>query len=415
MYPLIAMLVSLILLIILLHYRVKLGRAMFASALALALLLKLTPSLLWTQLVSEWHKDASFTQSTPYLFISLSALLLMVNVIGAAMQKAGISQRLGPAMQGLFRSRRLGLCAIPMIMGLLPTPGGIMLSAPMVRDLGDQIGIGRSRQAAINFFFRHQFESVWPLFPAVPLVQGIFAVSAFAVIGHNLVITVLALLGGAIGLLFFGMPAKNPKNDAPPRRFHHSLTDFLHALWPIALTAVLYAAFNVPPAIGITIGVFGLLILHRIPRKRWPTIFKAANEPDFVLLIGSALLFKLNFQAAGAIPQIKDFLVAVNLPPSVIIFTLPFVVAFLTGLTMPTVAITFPFLVAFIGKGVEAQMGLQTLAFSGLLCGLYLTPVHLCLALSASYFQAPLYKIILRLLIPIAFIAAAGIVSAIFL
>ena len=55
-----------------------------------------------------------------------------------------------------------------------------------------------------------------------------------------------------------------------------------------------------------------------------------------------------------------------------------------------------------------------TLAFSGLLCGLSLTPIHLCLALSTSYFQAPLPRIVLRLLIPIAFIAAAGIIAALF-
>ena len=414
MYPLIAMFVSLVLLIILMHFRVKLGRAMFLSALALAILLRITPNLLWTQLTSEW-RDFPFTQSTPYLFISLSALLLMVNVLGKTMQQAGISGRLAPAMQGLFRSRRLVLATIPMMMGLLPTPGGIMLSAPMVRDLGDQLGIKRPRLAAINFFFRHQFESVWPLFPAIPLIQTTFGVSVVAVIGHNIIITILALIGGAVGLLIFRIPPNTASVTVQHQRFHHSLIDFLHAFWPIALAAVLYAVLDLPPAVGIAIGVLGLLILHRIPRNRWLAIFKAANDPDVVLLIASVLLFRLNLQATDAVPQIKDFFIAANLPPSVIIFTLPFVVAFLTGLTMPTVAITFPFLVAFIGKGQDAQMGLQTLAFSGLLCGLYLTPVHLCLALSASYFQAPLSRIIIRLLIPIAFIAAAGILAALFL
>ena len=408
------MLMALILLIVLLRYRIRIGRAMFISAFSLALLLRVTPSLMWTELTSEWQTN-SITQTTPYLFISLAALLLMVNVIGATMQEAGISRRLSPAMHGLFRSRRLALSAIPLMMGMLPTPGGIMLSAPMVRDLGDQLGLKRDHQAAINFFFRHQWESVWPLFPAVLLVQGIFAVSAFTVISHNIVILIFGLVGGAIGLLSFSMPPKNRGTDPQLGRFHHSVRDFLHAFWPIALTAGLYAGLDVPPAVGIMLGIAGLFLLHRIPRNRWATIFKAAKEPDFVLLIASALLFKLNLQAAGAIPQIKDFMIAANLPPGVIIFGLPFLVCFLTGVSMPTVAITFPFLTAFIGTGEQAQMGLQTLAFSGLLCGLYLTPVHLCLSLSASYFRAPLPIIIARLLVPTAFIAAAGIVSAIFL
>ena len=110
----------------------------------------------------------------------------------------------------------------------------------------------------------------------------------------------------------------------------------------------------------------------------------------------------------------KDFMMAANLPPGVIIFGLPFLVSFLIGVTMPTVAITFPFLTAFIGTGDQAQMGLQTLAFSGLLCGLYLTPVHICLSLSASYFRVPLPIITARLLLPTAFIAAAGVTAALF-
>jgi uncharacterized protein len=90
-------------------------------------------------------------------------------------------------------------------------------------------------------------------------------------------------------------------------------------------------------------------------------------------------------------------------------------VAFLTGVTMPTVAITFPFLIPFIGTGHDANLGLEVLAFSGLVCGLLLTPIHLCLALSATYFEAPLMRIIMLLLAPTAFIAAAGFGMAFFL
>jgi len=80
---------------------------------------------------------------------------------------------------------------------------------------------------------------------------------------------------------------------------------------------------------------------------------------------------------------------------------------------MPTVAITYPFLITFIGTGSEARMGLEGLAFSGLLFGLWLTPVHLCLALSASYFQTSLLKIILKLLLPTAGVAIAGVLMAV--
>ena len=159
MYALTAMALSLILLVVLLHYKVKLGLSMLLSSFALAILLGVTPKAFLQVIIHEWH-NKPLTQNTWYLLATLTALVTFVNVLGKTMEETEVSKRLVPALQGLFKSRRFALAQIPMIMGMLPTPGGIMLSAPMVRQLGDSIGVKRTRQAAINFLFRHQLESV---------------------------------------------------------------------------------------------------------------------------------------------------------------------------------------------------------------------------------------------------------------
>jgi integral membrane protein (TIGR00529 family) len=413
MYALIAMALALTLLVVLLRLKVKLGRSMLLSSITLAILLGVSPSEFWHVVVHEWH-NKPLNQTTGYLFVTLTLLVISVNVLGAAMKETGVSQRLVPALQGLFRSRRFALAAIPMMMGMLPTPGGIMLSAPMVRDLGDRIGVDRSRLAAINFFFRHQWESVWPLFPAVPLIQSMFGISAFVLISHNMAIMLAGTLGGVIFLLLSGIPPRNRENQSHGR-FMNNIRNFTHAFWPIALVAALYAGLNLSPAVTILLAIFIFLILHKVPLNRWATLFKSGAEPDFALLILGALLFKLNLQAGQAIPAVVQLFSEMNVPPYFLIFFLPLLVGFLTGVTMPTVAITFPFLMPFIGTGQETKVELETLAFSGLVCGLLLTPVHLCLALSASYFEAPLVKIVLKLLVPVIFVAAAGILSALLL
>jgi integral membrane protein (TIGR00529 family) len=336
----------------------------------------------------------------------------MVNVLGTAMKETGVSGRLAPALQGLFRSRRVALSMVPLMMGLLPTPGGIMLSAPMVRDLGDHIGVRRPHSAAINFLFRHQWESVWPLFPAVPLIQSMFGISAFALMSHNIAIPIAGTLGGVVFLLAWGIPPKDPAQK-PAASFAQNIRNFAHAFWPIAVVAALYAGLNISPAIGILLALVLFLAFHKVPLNRSAAIFKSSFEPDFVLLVLGALLFKLNLQAGGAIGAVVEFLTDMDVPAFLLIFFLPMLVSFLTGVTMPTVAITFPFLMPFIGTGRHANLGLETLAFCGLICGLLITPVHLCLALSASYFEAPLTKIIIRLLGPVLFVAAAGILMAV--
>ncbi|HUT31656.1 MAG TPA: DUF401 family protein [Sedimentisphaerales bacterium] len=412
MYALISMAVALALLVVLLHVKVKLGRAMILSALGLAALLGVTPGEFWQAVVEEWESKP-LGQTTGYLFVTLTVLLTFVNVLGNAMKETGVSQRLAPALQGLFRSRRVALAAIPMMMGLLPTPGGIMLSAPMVRDLGDHIGVDRPHSAAINFLFRHQWETVWPLFPAVPLIQSMFGISAFALISHNIVIPLAGTLGGVVFLLLAGIPPRDPEKQSVGS-FGSNMHNFVQAFWPIAVVAVLYAGFNISPAVGIVLAVVLFLALNKVALGRWPGILKSSVEPDFALLVLGALLFKLNLEAGQAIPAVVEFLTEMNVPKYVLIFFLPMLVSFLTGVTMPTVAITFPFLMPFIGTGQQANLALETLAFSGLICGLLITPVHLCLALSASYFEAPLTRIIVRLAGPVLFVAAAGILMALF-
>ncbi len=411
MYALGAIFVSLLVLVGLLRVRVKIGLAMMVAAVTLAVLLGVTPQAMGHRLATEWRTE-SLAETTPYLFVSLTALLLLVNVVGHAMMQIGISARLAPAMQGLFRSRRVALAAIPLMMGMLPTPGGIMLSAPMVRDAGDKIGVERSRLAAINFFFRHQWESIWPLFPSVPLIQGMLGISAWQLVRHHLPLSVAGIVGGVVFLLLVGIPPRGSQKGESRVAFGAHVRDFLHAFWPIAFTAVLYVVLDVPPAIGILLALVGLLLLHRVEWRRWPGIFKAAKEPDMVMLIFAALWFRLILDASGAVGSVVDFFALIHMPPLLVVFLLPFLVGASTGVTMGTVAITYPFLMPYIQTTEGLNLGVETLAFAGLIFGLMISPIHLCLALSASYFEAPLSRIILKVL-PVALgVAAAGLAMA---
>jgi hypothetical protein len=411
MYALVAIFVSLAALVVLLRRKVRIGRAMVVSAFVLAVLLGVTPGEMGGRLADEW-RQMPLTETTPYLFVSLTALLLLVNVVGEAMGQIGLSARLVPAMQGLFRSRRAALATIPLMMGMLPTPGGIMLSAPMVREAGDKIGVERSRLAAINFFFRHQWEPIWPLFPAVPLIQTMLGVSAGRLVMYHLSLSVVGLVTGVVFLLLVGIPPRRAEHMGSGSGLWSHARDFVHAFWPIVFTAVLYVVLNVPPAVAMFLAIIGLLLLHRVSVRRWGGIFRAAKEPDTVLLLFGALWFKLNLEASGAIGSVVGFFHQMHMPPLLVLFALPFLVSCSTGVTTPTVAITYPFLMPFIQRGDGVLLGVETLAFAGVMFGLAISPIHLCLALSASYFDAPLLRIIMRILPPALCVAAAGFLMA---
>ncbi len=76
----------------LLLFKVKIGVSMLVSACLAGVLLGVWPADIGRALAEEWHSQP-LTRTTGYLFVSLTALLLLVNVIGVAMEEIGLSQR----------------------------------------------------------------------------------------------------------------------------------------------------------------------------------------------------------------------------------------------------------------------------------------------------------------------------------
>ncbi|MBN2211350.1 MAG: DUF401 family protein [Sedimentisphaerales bacterium] len=389
------------------------GLSMLIASVLSGVLLLVTPKELAAALATEWRDVAFGTagwydrlgKTTPWLVVTLSSLLIFVNALGQIMQEIGLSGRIAPAMQRLFRSRRLALAAIPALMGLLPTPGGIMLSAPLIKTPGEQMGVSNSRLAAINFFFRHVWESVWPLFPAVPLIQGLVGVSAWQIFRYNVVILIVAVISGVIFMLLPALPGER-QQFTQKASYRESIKTFMQALWPIILTATLWVTLGLPPVVGILISIFILIFAYRIPSPRAKEIFKATCKPDHFLLVLGALMFRLNLNAADAVQVIAKFLTDAHMPVIAIIFILPFIVGFLTGLSMPAVATTVPLLLVFIGTGDEAILALERLAYAGVICGWLISPIHLCFALSMSYFKAPYLRLLAWVIGPVICIAA---------
>jgi len=91
----------------------------------------------------------------------------------------------------------------------------------------------------------------------------------------------------------------------------------------------------------------------------------------------------------------------IRLPTLAILAALPFLVGFATGLSLPFVGIAFPLLVPFIAPDLEVNSYALLLAYTSGMVGLLLSPLHLCLILSAEYFKATLAKVYRYILPPL--------------
>jgi hypothetical protein len=84
-----------------------------------------------------------------------------------------------------------------------------------------------------------------------------------------------------------------------------------------------------------------------------------------------------------------------------VIFTVPFVVGVLTGVTSAYIGVAFPIILPLLGsEAINLNAGML-LAFAGGFMGVMASPVHLCLVLTSRYFKASLGKTLMTVAVPI--------------
>ena len=94
--------------------------------------------------------------------ILLALAMGVIPIIGGTMKKSG---QIDSLVNNLRINKRSLMAISPALMGLLPMPGGALLSAPILEKGGE--GVADDLKAAINNWFRHLFIMLYPLSPAL--------------------------------------------------------------------------------------------------------------------------------------------------------------------------------------------------------------------------------------------------------
>jgi integral membrane protein (TIGR00529 family) len=127
-------------------------------------------------------------------------------------------------------------------------------------------------------------------------------------------------------------------------------------------------------------------------------MIRAAISLEIVVLILAVMVFKKLITVSGAIETVPNSLADFGVSPIFAVVTVPFAVGLLTGMTSAFVGISYPVLFSFLSpNGVD--YGYMMLAYGAGFAGVMLSPVHLCLVITKSYFKVSFAKIY-RMLLP---------------
>ena len=398
MIDLVKTLVVLAVLVVLLRRKVYLGTVMAVGSLLLAVLYLTPPRLFLAGVYRALLAPRS---------IEMTAILVFTMIMENVLRKTGTLKRMVTSLAELLSDGRLIMAAMPAMIGLLPSPGGAVFSAPMVNEAAAGTGISADQKAFINYWYRHIWEYVSPLYPGIILVSGLTGLQYSRLSLANLPFA-LSVVGWGALFCFSGVGPVRIGREQKAGRWK-AFGAFLLAVAPILVTLVLVVILKVNPVPAMGGVVVLLYLLHRYSPAKVRESLRESVSLKAVLLVLGIMVFQETLQVTGALDGVSRFFTGSGLPPLLILVTIPFLAGLMTGLTIAYVGITFPLLLPLMG-GATPSLGLIALAFGSGFAGVMLSPLHLCLVLTREYFNADMARVYRRLWVPSALVLAAAVI-----
>jgi len=368
MSDLLKILFVLAIIVLLLKRRWNLGLVMVLSSVILAVLYLLKPL---DFAVSTYQAVSSKTT------ITLMIILTLIRVFENVMRKNGLMQEMMDSFRGLVMDRRILMASMPAIIGLLPSMGGAVFSAPLVDEASKGVNISPEKKAFINYVFRHPWEFISPLYPGLILASAITLHSVRDLIISNFFYAMFLVIGGII----WGLTGLDIHKDTFKKLSKKGLLSFL----PIAAIILLFVVLDLDLSISLAIVVIVLYIVLKYTSKRIIESIKEGFSWEMVVIIIGVMTFKKVLNVSGAVENLSSFFSNEGIPILIVLFILPFLSGLLTGLTIGFVGAIFPILI-----GIEGAQNLPAIsfAFAAGYVGVLLSPVHLCLVLTREHFKA---------------------------
>lgn len=332
---------------------------------------------------------ADILQSLINVLLDPSILVLMIIValipiLGGLMEESGLMMEM---IQKMRVSKKSSLMAMPALFGLLPVPGGALMSAPIV----DQIGSDEdtNKKVSINVWYRHMLILIYPL--SSSLIVASFLTNI------NLYICVIVLLPCLIIMWLIGYFTM-VKNVSPfSEQGERDLKRAFHNLLPIIIAPIIdfigRTFFNLSvPELFLLVGlVFSIWIALRFGNMKFSsvkTISKKMKIWRFPFIIFSMFLFLEVFILSGAPEEIASLNLTVFL-----FILIGFFLGFATGRIQLPISILVP--IYLVQYAVLAMSILDfVFIYTSIFLGYLITPIHPCVAYSTEYFQTNFKKVV---------------------
>ncbi|MCK9443658.1 MAG: DUF401 family protein [Tissierellaceae bacterium] len=282
------------------------------------------------------------------------------------------------SLSNLFNSRRINTMVAPFVIGMLPSPGAVLIAGPIVDKAGEDY-VTTKEKAFITTYYRHISESFMPTYAQILLAVNLSGINmTYFVLGMIPLVFVLFILG----YIFYvrkipketGLPeSKNKKQD---------IINIFISLWSIALTTIIILIFNIQVYLAVIPVAILSILLNKFTWQEIKPMFATAFDTKLALSTIVIMMFKGVISYTGIIENLPVYFAALPIH-SAFIFALIFLFGTIVAGSQAMVAIAIPLAFATIPYG---GLALLILLMSMSYIASQISPTHICLAIVTEDF-----------------------------
>jgi len=377
-----ALLLLFVLVLILIRVKVPIGLTLLSGAIFLGIWSFGFTGDFWKLLYNSLINVRSW---------KLVATVVLILTFAHLFESIGFVRSMVSSLESFLPPRWVARAA-PAIIGLLPMPGGAMVSAPIVKHISRDSDIKPEKLTAQNYWWRHVWEATWPLYPSIILAAAVLRVSVWDVAIVNFPISVICIL---TGLMLGGVGSS--------RRIpgHGDFLKLFKSLWPILFIVVVGLVLKIDLIISVILVLLILIFKYKTPKSTVISSLKKGFAPWVIVLIFGVMTLMYAMEMTGVALSFYHELMQLGIPAGLVVFAVPFVVGVLTGVTSAYIGVGFPIILPLLGTASLTHNAGMLLAFAGGFMGVMASPVHLCLVLTSQYFRASIARTIYAIAVPI--------------
>lgn len=318
--------------------------------------------------------------------ISLIFVVYVISLIQRMMLRRNAIDRARLAVSSLFNNRWVDCAAVPVFIGMLPTPNAAFIAGDIVKaSAGDNLS--NDEKAVVTSYFRHVSESFMPTYNSILTALVLSGVAAGDFLIAMLPIVAVIVVSGCFWLLRAKVPMKT--GHASSGNKLKNILDIFIGLWPILLIILLVVVFKFHVWFSSLVALIAYFIIHHFSFTEIKPLFREALQPSQYLNIITIMAFKELLAVSGAAAAMTEWFSTLPLP-SFLVFAIIFFFGSVISSSTAMIVLCLPMaMVAVPGSPVALLALLMGVSYAAM----QLSPTHLCLSLTADYFGISLGRL----------------------